>query len=241
MNPASELPAAYVTVWRVDVPAHAPHLPVLQALLGDDERQRAARFLRHEDAVRSIVARASLRVLLGRATGIAPQDLCFVYGAKGKPALAPSTPCSPPVHFNLSHSGDVVLIAVSPDCAMLGVDVEQEHTLTDAAGMADYVLTPRERAVYESLDASERRAAFYRAWTCKEALVKATGDGLAIGLDHFEVTLAPREAPRVVAVGADTGAAAAWQLAVLDAGPGYAGALAVRGAAGVRVRDLPPP
>jgi 4'-phosphopantetheinyl transferase len=236
MDSTADGPAAQVTVWRIDVATYEPDLPALRALLSDDERARAARFLRREDAVRSIVARAGLRILLGRQTGIAPRDLSFVYGANGKPALAPPAPV---LHFNVSHSGDVVLVALSFDCPV-GVDVEQMQPLPDAGGMVDYVLTPSERALYAALDAAERDAAFYRAWTCKEALAKATGDGLAFGLDRFEVTLTAHEDPRVLALDSNVADAAAWQLFILDVWPGYAAALAARvNQVTLELRDMP--
>jgi 4'-phosphopantetheinyl transferase len=228
-----------VDVWRIAVAAFEPRTDALTALLSADERARAERFHFRRDQVRSVVARAGLRVLLGRMTGLAPESLDFVYGANGKPALAQSFP---PVHFNLSHSGDVVLVALSRDCPLLGVDVEAQRDMTDLRAMAAYVLTARERAAYEALAPAAQPAAFYRAWTCKEALAKATGDGLAIGLAHYEIALADPDAARLLAVGGDEAEAAHWHLSALDVRPGYAGALAVRAPeVAVRVADLAPP
>lgn len=231
--------ASQVDVWRIDVAAFEPAADALRRLLDADERARADRFHFRKDQVRSIVARAALRMLLGRMTGLAPESLGFVYGPNGKPALAPSFP---QVHFNLSHSGDVVLVALSRTCATLGVDVEERRAMNDAQAMASYVLTAREQAAYAALAPDAQAAAFFRAWTCKEALAKATGDGLAIGLDHYEIALDEAQAARLLAVGGNANEAAHWQLTTLDVRPGYAGALAVRAPAlTVQVFDLAPP
>jgi 4'-phosphopantetheinyl transferase len=219
---------ASVTVWRIDIPAFEPHLPALTALLNDAERARAARYGHRQDQVRAIVARASLRLLLARETGLAPEALVFTHGANGKPMLAP--PLSG-MHFNVSHSEDVVLIAVSTDCAMLGIDVEQMLPLPDADAMAAHLLTARERAVYETLTAAARAQALYQAWTCKEALAKACGDGVEGGFDRFEVMLVPNGSPRVLAIDGSTVEAADWCLVKLDVGLGYAAVVA--GGAGI--------
>jgi 4'-phosphopantetheinyl transferase len=227
---------ASVTVWRIDLPAFEPHLSALTALLNDAERAHAARYGHRQDQVRAIVSRASLRLLLARETGLAPEALVFAHGANGKPMLAP--PLSG-VHFNVSHSGDVVLIAVSPDCAKLGIDVEQTVPLPDADAMAANLLTAREQAAYETLSASARVQAVYQAWTCKEALAKACGDGVEGGFDRFEVMVAPGEMPRVLAIDGSTAAAADWCLVKLDVGCGYAAVVAAKaGVLSVRMSDM---
>jgi len=79
-----------------------------------------------------------------------------------------------------------------------------------------------------SLSSANRLPAFFRCWTRKEAYIKATGDGLSMPLDRFQVTLIPGDAARFVHIGNDREAAQSWALHHLDLAPQYIGALAYR-------------
>ena len=91
-------------------------------------------------------------------------------------------PWAPGVSFNVSHSGAIGLIAVAEGDRRVGVDVEQVRPDTDFRALAARFFHPDEaRAI------GDRRDAFFRCWTRKEAVVKALGRGLAHPLDRFVV------------------------------------------------------
>jgi hypothetical protein len=96
--------------------------------LSDDERARAQRFVFDRDRSRFTVARGVLRNILGRYLQRPPSSIRFGYGPHGKPHLeAPPNQLLPTLRFNVSHSADLVLIAVAHD-REVGVDVEQIRT-----------------------------------------------------------------------------------------------------------------
>lgn len=127
-----------------------------------------ARFRFEKDRLRYAVSHAALREILALYAGRAPGQLLFQEEANGKPALDP-----PAVSFNLTHSGDLALVAVAP-AGRIGVDIEQLRPVADADAIAERLFTPEEREAAARGGAAE----FFRIWTRKEALVKASGEGL---------------------------------------------------------------
>jgi 4'-phosphopantetheinyl transferase len=157
----------------------AERLRELRALLSADEREREARFAFPDLRDRFAAARGQLREALAAALAQDPRALRFSYGKSGKPALVAGE-----LQFNLSHSGDVALLALSLG-GELGVDVElhRERSFTD---IAERFFAPGERAELRSLPEPARGPAFYDIWTAKEAFVKATGEGITVPLEDFE-------------------------------------------------------
>jgi 4'-phosphopantetheinyl transferase len=190
-----------------------------EALLDDEERDRASRFVRPRDRHRFIQAHAGLRLFLARSLGVEPGSVRYEAGSHGKPRLLPVLP---PLEFNLAHSEELGLLAVVRDRSV-GVDVEHVRDLPDAMSIADTHFTAAESDRLRSLPAPERRAAFFRYWTRKEAVIKAGGEGLERALDSFEVDGAP--------------ASTEWILQDLPSPGGYAAAGAVAGA-NVQWREL---
>jgi len=126
----------------------------------------------------------ALRVTLARYVEQAAADLIFQYGQFGKPELRDHR-----LQFNLSHSGDHALVAVSPQ--ELGIDLEfMGKDNVDLDGLIDMVCHPSEQAALNILDAAEKSAQFYRLWTQKEAYCKMSGLGLQQSLPalHFNAT-----------------------------------------------------
>ncbi len=195
----------------------------LSDVLASDELERAARFRFLRLRERYIQARATLRYLLAPHVGCSPKDLVFSYGVGGKPSVQGNAS----LRFNVSHSFDVAVYAVGWGCE-LGVDVEQIRPLKDLDALAAHYFCPEEHGDLTRLASDERVPAFFRCWTRKEAYVKAVGDGLGIALDSFRVTLLPGAPAAFVHIGHVT--AHDWRLHDLAPVPGYAGALAYRGA-----------
>lgn len=188
---------------------------VLGGVLTEDELLRAGRIKSEDGRKRAVVVRAAVRLLLARELNRAPEEVAFSAGPHGKPRLAGGE-----VHFNLSHSGELALIAVSS--VEVGVDVEQVRQRKDVQGIAQRVFTAAERQ--EVAVGGER--AFYRHWVAKEAFVKATGRGVA-SLKSFEVALDAPGGARLTHVGGDPKEAGEWTLRELDVPDGYAGAVVV--------------
>lgn len=196
-------------------------------LLSSDERQRAERFVRPRDRDAFISARGVLRLVLSRYLELQPAALQFCYGAHGKPALKPELNPDQ-VCFNVSHTAGLAVYAVALD-QELGIDLEQVRSNLDYQAIAGRFFSPLENTMLQSLSAQEQCPAFFRAWTRKEAYVKAVGRGLALHLDQFSVSLKPDQPAALLAVEGDCqGEAERWFLWEIDAAAGYMGALAAQ-------------
>jgi medium-chain acyl-[acyl-carrier-protein] hydrolase len=213
-----------VHVWRAPLEQPPPSLEALEQTLSPDERQRAERFHFPRDRRHFIAGRGILRTLLSRYLGQRPDEIQFCYNPHGKPRLCPETTG---LHFNLAHSHGLALYAVSRG-RELGVDLERVRADFDGEQLAQRFFSPREAAGLRSLPAAQRREAFFSCWTRKEAYLKATGMGLSLALDRFDVSLAPAAAA-LLATRHDSAEARRWSLCDLAPGLGYTGALAVEG------------
>jgi 4'-phosphopantetheinyl transferase len=230
------LHAHEVHVWRVPLDLPSPSVSNLSA----DEQARAARFRFDVHRTRFTAGRAALRHLLGRYLEIRPEEVVFRYSAHGKPSLDGSAAGSG-LRFNFSNAGGLGLAAFVLH-REVGVDLEELKPVADFAGIAERFFSPAENRVLLALPAESRDVAFFTCWTRKEAYIKALGEGLSIPLDSFDVTLAPGDAPRLLATRAEPGGGARWSLHELHPGPGFVGALAVEAPAPeVRCFDWEPP
>jgi len=182
--------------------------------LSVDEQARAAR-LRFDDARQAFVlGRGWLRFMLGNQLDLAPADLRFGYGPRGKPHLAHTTNLT----FNLAHSGDLLVLVLAQGVT-LGVDVEQVRPQPNLKRVAaDYFSAVEQKALF-ALPQAEQLRAFYHIWTRKEAVIKATGDGFALPLTDFDVT--HDDPPKLMRLPGQ------WQLHQLDLPAGYIGAVCV--------------
>ncbi len=190
-------------------------LQALRAFLSPREEQRALSFATDVLRDRWVSARGMLRQIVGRAQGVLPGAVVFRYGAHGKPG-------ADGLHFNVSHSGDYALYAISPDLEV-GVDVELPRgRRTDA--LARRFFAPGEQARLFALDEPARATAFFKLWTCKEAFLKATGEGLSRSLRSYEID--PSQGRVLWAKGED---AARWSVHPLDPPAPYQAALVAEG------------
>ena len=166
---------ASADLWAARVGEHVGDVETYgRLLLSPDEQRRLAAYRSRESAERYVVTRALVRVVLGARLGVDPCDVVISHTDRGKPVLAES------LQFNVSHSGDLILLAVSADRAV-GVDVERRRDVERVQALVARWLTPDERdqvaRIAESgLAVSE---AFLRVWSLKEARLKALGVGIA--------------------------------------------------------------
>ena len=225
-----------VHVWRIPVAASAAQMSEFSHLLTETECQRGSRFVREVDRLRFALGRAATRALLSGYLRRPAAAIGLVADAHGKLRLETAAAADQPViHFNLSHSGDWVLVAFARVCA-LGIDVEATAERAASADLIAYVMCDQEQQQLRSLPAPRRRAAFFKCWTSKEAFIKGCGIGLRAALKQIEVCVDPQQPARLI------GAPAVlrpdeWSLHTLAIPQGYAATLAVA-AARVQIIDI---
>ncbi|MEB3211068.1 MAG: 4'-phosphopantetheinyl transferase superfamily protein [Leptolyngbyaceae bacterium] len=173
-----------VHLWRASLSDDALQREDYESIVSSDERQRAARLKFEHLQHRFIIGRGILRKLLGHYLAIAPDRLQFTYGRYGKPALD-TTQHPIRLSFNVSHSHTMALFAFCRQGA-IGVDIEHIGRSPDVLALSQRFFTPREHQFIRSSPSEQAVLNFFRLWTCKEAYLKATGEGLS-GLQTVEV------------------------------------------------------
>lgn len=208
--------------WAGPADARPEHL----GLLDDREAGRHARLRRAPDRDRFVVAAALLRTVVSGHLGCEPADITVdrTCARCGQPHGKPAVPGSG-LEVSLSHAGERVALAVTRS-GPVGVDVEQVSREVDIDGLAGQVLAPAERSVLAGLPDEARRPAFFTYWTRKEAVLKATGDGLNTAMTSVEVSRPDQPAALLAYPG---NGVTGGQMADLAAGDGYAACLAVLG------------
>ncbi len=214
-----------VDLWWVPLSADRAAQTAAWHQLDAGEQARAARFHFAADRNHYVLAHAALRAVLGNCLTRDPRDLRFAAGPAGKPHLA--EPAAPRLHFNLSHAGDCALIGLNTH-APIGVDLEATTRQVEAADIVERFFAPAEREVWRRIPQPDTQAAFFRAWTRKEAYVKARGDGLGHDASRFVVTFAEAGSARLVADEIDPQAPARFQLIPVPAPSGYEAACALQ-------------
>lgn len=216
-----------IHVWRTILDLPSSQVDYLWGLLTADERSRGDNFHFAKDRRHFIVARGVLRTILGFYLGVAPEQLRFDYNRHGKPSLT-SEFSNHTLSFNLSHAGGLALYAIV-GIREVGIDVERIRTNFDYEDIAERFFSPTEIAVLRTIPADTKAKAFFDCWTRKEAYIKAQGDGLSLPLHSFDVSFAPDEPARFLAIRNNEQQASDWTLHELTPGSGYVGALAVKG------------
>jgi len=195
-----------ISIWRVDLREPAAVVERAEQLLTAEERERAERGTA-DVRRRRLLARAALRIALARWLACAPAALRFATDPSGKPRLD-----GPGPHFSISSSGDLSLIAVTA-LGPVGIDVERVVALAELEAIVARRFAPTQAREILSQSGERRLRAFYRCWTRIEAQLKATGVGLAGGLDTTLSEPDPRE----------------WSVAAVNAGRGLIAAVVVGG------------
>jgi 4'-phosphopantetheinyl transferase len=212
-----------VHVWRTSTDVSEAELTRLQDLLSEDEHYRAARFRSDQHRRRFVAGRAILRALLAVYLQRSPAELRFGSGEFGKPSLLEADG----IHFNLSHTGDLTLYAVTRG-QPVGVDVESVRPFPDALEIAERFLSPSEYSLLKALPESDRERAFLISWTRKEAYLKATGRGLSLDTKLFSISVFP-DAPALIHSDETPVEQMEWTFADLPLGTGHIGSVACNG------------
>jgi 4'-phosphopantetheinyl transferase len=219
------LEADEAQVWRVELADAAGLLHTYAPLLTVEEHDRAERLRSGQVREQFLIGRACLRILLGNALGVDACQVPIQSGPNGKPGTPVIGDQS--ISFNIAHSHGTILIALRRQGAV-GVDVEHINRATEIMDIAQSSFTAEETArLAGCAEEEERRQAFYRCWTQKEAVVKADGRGLAMPLSAFEVPVDPASSSPVTVQGPSNGSSTIYLVSDLSLGDGIAGAIAL--------------
>lgn len=178
-----------VHIWRISFSNFSNEEAALNELLSNIELERASRFHFKIDSLRYKSTKAISKLVLSKILNATPRDLKFSLNKHGKPELLNN---EKNIHFNVSHSGDIGLIAVS-DIGPIGIDVEiyRKKMLTEK--FARRFFSESEVKDYLALSDEQKEEGFFNCWTRKEAFIKALGLGLAMPLKDFDVSMAPNK------------------------------------------------
>ncbi len=213
-------PDDVIDVWRFDLDIQEHDW----AILAPDEAQTADRIVVADKRDWKASSRAHLRRILARYIGSDPQDLRFTYGEQGKPVLAEhAEPC-----FNLSHSESKGIAAVLRG-ARIGVDLEFTREGRAFMDLADRFFSQAESAALRALPREARSAAFYRAWTRKEAYLKAWGTGLTFASDRFTLDYVSGGGGSLLATEMPGDDPSRWHFKDVELGPDFTGAICFDG------------
>jgi 4'-phosphopantetheinyl transferase len=153
--------------------------------------------------------------------------LRFAFSANGKPAFAPDF-AGAGIHFNLAHTEDLALIAVTR-IGQIGVDVECVRPVKDVDALVARFFSERENKLFQKVPDEQKPAAFFNLWTRKEAMLKATGEGITRSLSLVEVSFLAGEPARLLAIANDAAAGERWKMWELEPASGFTGAVAIEG------------
>jgi 4'-phosphopantetheinyl transferase len=200
-----------VQLWKTSLDDDRDDLRSCLARLSDDERSRADRYHNRVHRSRFIRARSMLRCVLADYLHADPAEIRFAYSQYGKPSLADSCG-NHPLHFNLSHSGGTMLLAICD--RPVGVDVEEVREFDDLMAVAKRTFSTEMLEELARSPRNDRTRRFFQLWTLQEARLKAHGLGLP--------ALDDRNAQLTAAL-----ASAAWSVSI-DEPANFIAAVAVR-------------
>jgi 4'-phosphopantetheinyl transferase len=214
-----------VHLWRMPLDVASGRRQRLRRTLCQEELARAERLRGRADRNRFVVCHGAVREILGGYLAVAPGELRLGDAGRGQPALAEPEGT---LRFSLSRSGGQGLLAVRSNGAV-GIDLERIDGEFDWRPIAAGFFTARENRELSSLTPRAGAEAFFSCWTRKEAYLKARGEGLADGLDGFEVAVGRDCAARLAAEGVVDAGGRAWWIRGCAMGCGYAAAVAGEG------------
>jgi 4'-phosphopantetheinyl transferase len=195
-----------VHLWRADLNLKPQQFEVGRGLLSADERERSDRMVTQVLKNRRVAAQSILRDVLARYLQIAPFEIIFSLGERGKPFIQGGD-----IEFNMSHTEDLALIAITR-AHPIGVDIEflKSSKYHDSIVQKNY--SSQEFAQYQALPENEKLEAFFRGWTRKEAYIKAIGLGLYYPLEKFTVDLCSKEDKAMLSIENSHERAKSWLL-----------------------------
>jgi 4'-phosphopantetheinyl transferase len=211
-----------VHIWKIELNCAASSVARLELALSPEERSRSAGFLFPELRTRWTVVRGALRQILAEYLQTVASSLMFHLGPNGKPGLAGA---AENISFNLSHTRDLALIAITRN-GRIGIDAEEVRGAIEIEALSRHFFATGEADEIMKLSGEQRIAAFFACWTRKESFLKALGVGLSVQLRHFEVAVRADQPAQLISVNWDN--PSRWSLQDIGE-PGIAAALTVEG------------
>lgn len=212
-----------IHVWFASLDREPHHMQILCDLLVDEELERVDRYYFERDRNFFIARRGLLRLILSAYLDTKPKNIQFLYGPFGKPSLRTKL-SGRNLDFNLSHSDGLAIYAISENRS-IGIDVERVRPIAEASLIVEQLFSPNERTRISSLSQEKRLEEFYKIWTCKEACLKATGDGLQKPLDQIEVSLSQGQEVPFLINHVDSFKDRCWHLETIQNITGYQAAI----------------
>jgi 4'-phosphopantetheinyl transferase len=207
-----------IQIWHGNIAAEDADYQSYWRVLDAAERAHAEKIKNDLLHKRYVETHGRLRNILGKILNEPPERININKTEHGKPYLADA----PELVFNLSHSGNAMVIAVSWNC-QLGVDMEYCKPRTSLAGLVDKCFAEEESRYWYKLSEAQKITEFYRFWTRKEAFVKATGRGIGLGLNRCVIN--PESQGEFLRIPAEYGQASMWHALDITLGQGACCAL----------------
>lgn len=170
----------HIDIWQYSLAKEEDNAHLL---LNKEELARANRYYFEKHRRRFITARLMLRAILGRYLKINPKLIEFTHNEYGKPSVLQAQD----LQFNLSHSGDVALLAIGKTHP-LGIDLEF-FSARPYMGIAKQMFSLNEQEAFQSVVSFLKPLIFFHVWAQKEAFIKACGMGLSYPTQTFDVPL----------------------------------------------------
>lgn len=208
-----------VRVWVIPLDAPLQSEAELLACLTPEERERADRYKISKPRHQFVTGRGLLRQILANCLDLSPQAVPITYTGAGKPVLADGG-----LHFNVTHTDNIALIALAT--RPVGIDIEQIRNLANPEGIVERFFSVAECEAYRALPLELRTTGFFRAWTCKEAVIKAAGLSVMC-LGEFDVELNPTRPAVLIAARHPELITTKWAISAWEPAVGFAAAVAV--------------
>ncbi|MBN2568928.1 MAG: 4'-phosphopantetheinyl transferase superfamily protein [Deltaproteobacteria bacterium] len=209
-----------------DLDKHARWADKWILLLSKEEKVRSEQFFTEKDRARYVTRRGILRMILGRYLVTNPQTILFHTETNNKPRLI----CrhdGVDIRFNASHSCGIALCAFACN-REIGIDIERLIEIREMDDLIDRFFHKSERKILRALPMIEKKKAFFKCWTRKEALLKARGVGLYYPLDALDVLSCLNEDSLAFLSIQDSNETTKWVLRDINAVEGFASALALQ-------------
>ena len=165
-------------------------------ILSNNEIERVNKIRVEKKKHQHIITKGMIKKLLSNILNKDPYKIELLYNTHGKPFINEKYNGSS-VEFNTSHSGEYALIAITLD-NKIGVDIQKIKPEVDFKALSNRFFSNDEKHELMKLDEHKQQDAFYLGWVRKESFIKATGMGVAYGLDRFSVPLNKEDNSNVV-------------------------------------------
>ena len=190
-TPDFKLQSGVIDIWLCRADTVQDRAAYFSSLLSAEEQARAQRFKFDIHRNRFIISHGFKRSVLAKYLAVEPASIQYQLSEKGKPSLLEAENKSQDLKFNLSHTQDISLLAVSRNIE-LGIDVEYKDRKTDWQGVCQRFFTEPEQEILFSLTKEDQKSAFFQLWTRKEAYMKVLGSGLSLPPTGFTLTVPPQ-------------------------------------------------